>query len=137
VGRSAIRDQAEQLTDLRSRAGTLLAAASIAGTFAGATHGSIDTMAALALIAYLCNLAACIYVLLPHELSIEVRGTVLLGARKETGASDAEAFEAVVQWLEQVRAGNSGSLRRLKNWYTAAAAALGAEVVLWILTLAT
>jgi hypothetical protein len=42
-----------------------------------------------------------------------------------------------VQWLEQVRAGNSGSLRRLKNWYTAAAAALGAEVVLWILTLAT
>jgi hypothetical protein len=48
MGRSAVKDQSEQLTDLRSRAGTLLAAASIAGTFAGATHGSIDTLAALA-----------------------------------------------------------------------------------------
>jgi hypothetical protein len=76
-------------------------------------------------------------VLLPHELAIEFRGTVLLAARAETGASDEEAFEAVVQWLEQVRAGNNGSLRKLKNWYTAAAGALGAEVVLWILTLAT
>jgi hypothetical protein len=136
LGRSAIKNQADQLTDLRSRAGTLLAAASIAGTFAGVTHGSIDTMAALALFAYLCSVGACIYVLLPHDLSTEFRGTVLLSAREEAGASDEEVFEALVQWLEQVRAANNGKLRGLKGWYTAAAAALGVEVVLWILTLA-
>jgi hypothetical protein len=119
MGRSAVKDQADQLNDLRSRAGTLLAAA------------------AIALIAYLCCVGACIYVLLPHELSIEFRGTVLLKSRDEVGASDEEAHEAVVQWLENVRADNSGKLRKLKEWYTAAAIALGAEVAFWILTLAT
>ena len=137
MARSAVKDQADQLIDLRSRAGTLLAAASIAGTFAGATHGSIDTLATLALVAYVCSLGACIYVLLPHELSVEFRGSVLLAAREETGANDEEAYEVVVDWLEQVRGGNNGKLRQLKAWYTAAAVALGLEVVLWIMTLAT
>lgn len=138
MARAAITDQATQLTDLRSRTGTLLAAASIAGTFAGATHGSIDTLAAFALFAYVCNLGACIYVLLPiHELVLEFRGTVLLSAQREVGASDEEAFESVVNWLEELRGGNNGKLRKLKAWYTVAAVALGLEVVLWIMTLAT
>jgi hypothetical protein len=73
---------------------------------------------------------------LAHELSTGFRGTVLLSVRAAAEATDEEAFEVVVQWLEQLRAGNNAKLRRLKDWYAVAAGALGAEVLLWILTVA-
>jgi hypothetical protein len=68
LGRSAVHDQAERLSDLRTRAGTLLAAASISGSFLGVKHGTLDTITVLALIAYFANVAAVIYTLLPHKL---------------------------------------------------------------------
>jgi hypothetical protein len=52
LSRSAVTDQAERLGDLRTRAGTLLAAAAIAGSFSGVTHGTLDTVAVFALLAY-------------------------------------------------------------------------------------
>jgi hypothetical protein len=137
LSRSAVNDQAARLSDLRTRAGTLLAAASIAGSFSGVTHGQFDAVVALALIAYVVNLVACIYVLLPHELSTEFRGGALLRVQRESDATDEEAFEAVVQWLEQVRDRNAPKLDVLTRWYAAAAVALGLEVILWIVALAT
>jgi hypothetical protein len=137
LSRAAVKDQAERLSDLRTRAGTLLAAASIAGSFSGLTHGSLDAVAVAALIAYVASVGACIYVLLPHELATEFRGGALLRAQGETGATEDEAFRATVRWLEEVRDGNAGKLGELTRWYAAAAVALGVEVTLWIVALAT
>jgi hypothetical protein len=137
LSRSAVKDQASRLSDLRTRAGTLLAAASIAGSFSGVTHGALDVVAAAALVAYVTSVAACIYVLMPHRLSTEFRGGVLLNAIREVEATDDEAHEAVVQWLENVRDNNAIKLDDLTRWYAAAAIALGVEVVLWIVALAT
>jgi hypothetical protein len=136
LSRSAVNDQAERLSDLRSRAGTLLAAASIAGSFSGLTHGTLDTVAALALIAYVASVGACIYVLMPHRLSTEFRGSVLLRASREAGATDEEAYESAVNWLERIRSQNATKLDDLTRWYAAAAIALGVEVSLWIVALA-
>jgi hypothetical protein len=52
LSRSAVQDKAGRLSDLRTRAGTLLAAASISGSLLGVTHGTLDTVSVLPLIAY-------------------------------------------------------------------------------------
>jgi hypothetical protein len=134
LSRAALRDQAERLSDLRTRAGTLLAAASIAGSFLGVTKGTIDTLAVLALIAYLLSVGTAVYTLLPHELTTEFRGTALLRVAREVDATDDEAYEATVNWLEEIRDENFGMLDALARWYVASAVALGIEVILWTLS---
>jgi hypothetical protein len=137
LSRSAVQDQAHRLSDLRTRAGTLLAAASIAGSFLGVTKGTIDTLAVLALIAYAGSVGAAIYTLLPHTLKTEFRGSSLLDVSREVEATDDEAYESVVRWLEAIRDDNADVLDNLTKWYVASAGALGAEVVLWSLALTT
>jgi hypothetical protein len=134
LSRAALRDQAERLSDLRTRAGTLLAAASIAGSFVGVTRGTIDTLALLALVAYLVSVGTAVYTLLPHELTTEFRGSALLRVAREADATDDEAYEAAVNWLERIRGDNVGMLDTLARWYVASAVALGIEVVLWALS---
>jgi hypothetical protein len=135
LSRSAVQDQADRLSDLRTRAGTLLAAASISGSFLGVTHGTLDTVAILALVAYLVSVGAAIYTLLPHKLSTEFRGTVLLRDSRKVEATDEEAYESAVRWLEVTRGENAAVLDGLTRWYVVAAVALGVEVVLWIVAL--
>jgi hypothetical protein len=135
LSRSAVQDQADRLSDLRTRAGTLLAAASISGSFLGVTHGTLDTVAILALVAYLVSVGAAIYTLLPHKLSTEFRGTVLLRDSRKVEATDEEAYESAVRWLEVTRGENAAVLDDLTRWYVVAAVALGVEVVLWIVAL--
>jgi hypothetical protein len=136
LSRSTMRDQADRLRDLRTRTGMLLASASIAGSFSGATRGVLDTYAVCALFAYLICVGACLYVLMPHTLATEFRGSVLLKTAHEADATDQEAYEAVVPWIEQVRDENAIKLDDLTRWYAVGAVALGFEVTLWILALA-
>jgi hypothetical protein len=112
----------------------LLAAASIAGSFLGVTKGTIDTLALFALIAYLLSVGTAVYTLLPHELTTEFRGTALLRVAREVDATDDEACEATVNWLEEIRDENFGTLDALARWYVASAIALGVEVILWTLS---
>jgi hypothetical protein len=137
LSRSAVNDQAHRLSDLRTRAGTLLAAASISGSFLGVTHGTLDTVAVLALIAYLVSVGAAIYTLMPHLLKTEFRGSVLLGIGREIDATDDETYEAITGWLEVTRDENAIVLDKLTKWYVAAAGALGVEVILWTVALTT
>jgi hypothetical protein len=54
-----LSEQEKRLADLRSRSGTILAGASIAGSFLATKNGDVDTFAALAIVAYvLCVVAA-------------------------------------------------------------------------------
>ena len=67
----ALAEQERALTALRTRAGTVLAAASIAGSFLGTktSQGSLDVLSILALVAFVGCVATTIYVLLPHEFA--------------------------------------------------------------------
>jgi hypothetical protein len=132
--RGSLSEQEQRLSDLRTRAGTILAAASIAGSFLAAKNGSIDTPAVLAIVAYVACVGAAVYVLLPHELVLEFRGSVVNELEYERGGGLEAAYEAVTEWLEDFHESNAGALRALGRWYTVACAALAVEVVLWTLS---
>jgi hypothetical protein len=134
LSRGSLSEQEKRLSELRSRAGTVLAAASIAGSFLATKHGEIDTTAALAIVAYVVSVTTAIYVLLPHELVLEFRGSVVNETEQEIGGGLEAAYEAVTGWLEEFHAHNRSKLEALGRWYTASCAALGVEVVLWTLS---
>lgn len=78
---------------------------------------------------------AAVYVLLPHELVLEFRGSVVNELEYERGGGLDAAYEAVTEWLEDFHESNAGTLRGLGRWYTIACAALGVEVLLWTLSI--
>jgi hypothetical protein len=102
LSRSALTDQSERVSDLRTRAGTILAAASIAGSFLGVTNGGIDTLAALALLAYLVSVGAAVSTLLPHRLATEFRG-------RRCCASHRRSVRPTTRRTRQPSAGSSAS----------------------------
>ena len=65
----------------------------------------------------------------------EFRGSVVTELEYERGGGLEAAYGAVTEWLEEFHESNAGSLRMLGRWYTSACAALGAEVVLWTLSI--
>lgn len=134
----AIEQQERRLHELRSRSGTLVAAASLAASVLGAQaarSGQLETLAGVAIVAYLCCVLAALYLLLPHRLVLEFRGSVLADLATEAGAEADEATRVAAQWIEGFHEHNRGVLRRLSAWYSAALIAVGAEVVLWTVSL--
>jgi hypothetical protein len=99
---NALAEQERALSSLRSRAGAVLAAASIAGAFLGAktSHGSLDTWGVLALISFALSLGSAIWVLLPHEFVFAFRGESLLGESDHRGVRDVtEAYRPAGIWI--------------------------------------
>jgi hypothetical protein len=74
---------------------------------------------------------ASVYVLLPHSLVLEFRGSVVTELDVELGGGLDAAYGAVTEWLEEFHEQNRDKLSTLTRWFTASCAALGAEVVLW------
>ncbi len=132
--RTALAEQENRLRDLRSRAGTLLAAASIAGSFLATKQGDVDTTALLAILAYVASVGTAVYVLLPHALVFEFRGSVITDLEQELGGGVDTVYPAVTEWLEVFHEENSAKLQTLTRWYTASCVAVGVEVVLWTLS---
>ena len=132
----AVEEQESRLTDLRSRTGTLLAAASLAASFLGGQSirtGELQLLGVLAIIAYAICVGACIKVLLPHRLVFSFRGSVLLHAARTAAVEELEeALEAAMGWIESFIDSNRSQLDALTRWYTGACLALGLEIVLWL-----
>ena len=134
LSRSALIEQEKRLSDLRSRGGTLLAAASIAGSFLATKQGDLDTTAVLAILAYVAAVGTAVYVLLPHKLVFEFRGSVITELEQEIGGGLQAAYTAVTEWFESFQDQNSLRLESLTRWYTASCVAVAVEVVLWTLS---
>lgn len=78
-----IEQQEKRLGEIRTRGGTLVAAASIAASVLGAQAartGELELLGAAAIVAYVICVLAALYVLLPHQLVLEFRGSVLYSA---------------------------------------------------------
>ena len=133
----AVEEQEARLGDLRGRAGTLLAAASVAASFLGGQSGRVGTLpllGVLAVLAYVCCVGACIKVLLPHRLVFAFRGSILVrAARQATLTNVDDALVTATDWIERFLDANRAQLDGLSVWYTAACLALGLEIVLWLL----
>jgi hypothetical protein len=135
----ALREQERAVAALRTRAGTVLAAASVSGSFLGTkvSHGSLDVWAVLALIAFVLCVGAAIYVLLPHKLVFAFRGQALLAVSDHEGIDDVtEAYRALGIWIEPMLESNRDTIADLSDWFTISCALLTAEVILWTISLA-
>lgn len=134
----ALEEQERAATALRTRAGTILAAASIAGSFltTKASSGSLDGWAIAALVTFALCLASSIWVLLPHEFVFAFRGEALLAETDRLGVRDVtEAYRAASMWIEPNIDRNRQQLSRMSGWFTVSCVLLAAEVVLWTLSL--
>jgi hypothetical protein len=135
----ALREQERAVAALRTRAGVVLAAASVSGSFLGTkvSHGSLDVWGVLALVTFVACVAAAIYVLLPHKLVFAFRGQTLLAASDHEGIDDvSEAYRAAGIWIEPMLESNRDQIADLSDWFTISCALLTAEVILWTISLA-
>jgi hypothetical protein len=135
----ALAEQERALGGLRARAGTLVAAASISGSFLGAkaNHGSLDVLAILALGPFVLCLTSAIWILLPHKLVFAFRGNALLAESDHRGVQDVtEAYRAAGIWIESYLDANRDRIENLSNWLTISCTLLAVEVILWTVSVA-
>jgi hypothetical protein len=134
---NALARQEHALAGLRARAGTVLAAASVAGSFFGAktNHGSLGVWGALGMIAFGLSVGSAIWILLPHELVFSFRGRSLLAESDHRGVSNVtEAYRTASVWVEPHLENNRRKLASLSDCLATSCALLVAEVILWTLS---
>lgn len=74
--------------------------------------------------------------LLPHRLVLEFRGSAMLQAADAVdGASLDEVLRSASGWIERFHEDNRDELARMAWWYTVSCAALGLEIILWVVSL--
>jgi|CZKG01.1.fsa_nt_gi hypothetical protein len=135
---SALAEQERALSGLRVGAGTILGAASIAGSFLGARAGShtLSAWTVLATISYAMCFGSAIWVLLPRELVLAFGGAELMEEGDRRGIVDVtEAYRAADNWIEPRLRANRRKLDRLADWLTASCVLLAIEVILWTISL--
>ena len=133
----ALAEQERALSALRARAGTILAAASVAGAFLGAktTHGSLDAWGILALVSFVLSVGGAIWVLLPHEFVFAFCGEVLLAESDHLGVREVtEAYRAAGLWTAPHLRTNASKIAALSSWLTASCVLLASEIILWTLS---
>ncbi|MDE3134641.1 MAG: hypothetical protein KGL15_11275 [Acidobacteriota bacterium] len=133
----ALAEQERAVNALRARAGTIVAAASISGSFLGAEvgHGSLGGWGVGALVVFVLCLASAIWVLLPHELTFAFRGEALLAVSDHEGVEDVtEAYRAAGIWIEPYLDSNRDTIATLSSWFTASCMLLAGEVILWTIS---
>jgi hypothetical protein len=137
---ASIAEQERTLANLRGGAGTVLGAASIAGSFLGAhiAGRSLDVWASLATVAFVLCSGTAIWVLIPRDFAFAFNGGDLMAA---TDARDvaalAESYRAVCRWIEPRLELNRRTLDGLASWLTRACVLLAIEVVLWTMSITT
>lgn len=135
----ALGEQERSLSGLRTRAGTVLAAASISGSFLGtkASQGSLDVWSILALLSFGFVFLSGIWVLLPRKFTFSFAGSSLLAESDRTGGAHVDqAYRAAVLWMDPYVAENRNAIERLFNVFSWSCVLLAAEIVLWTISLA-
>ncbi len=133
-----LTEQERALSGLRAGAGTVLGAASIAGSFLGAkvTSGSLDASAILAMVSFALCFGCAIWVLLPHDLAFAVGGEELLALSDEQDVRDvAEAYRTASSWLDPHVRSNNRTVAQLSSWLSVSCILLAVEVTMWTVSL--
>jgi hypothetical protein len=135
---AALAEQERSLSGLRARTGTVLAAASVAGSFLGARtgHGSLDIWGIMALAAFALCAASAIWILLPHGLEFAFRGDRVFATSDRRAITDmAEAYRIAESWMETSVAENRPVIAGLSYWLTVSCLLLAVEIVLWTVSI--
>lgn len=97
-----LAEQERAVSALRACAGTVLAAASIAGSFLGArtSHGSLDGWGVMAMAAFALCSGSATWVLLPHKFVFAFRGQALLAVSEGPGTRGVtDAYRTAGSWI--------------------------------------
>lgn len=136
----ALASQERALGELRQRAGTVLAAAPISGSFLGAqalTRHGLHIVAVLALIALAGSVLISLLVLLPREGMIFAIDAPTLYTELYPHADDPrEVHRRLAYWLQSFQQGNEKKIKVLVRRFELAVVALALEITLWALQLA-
>ena len=129
-----LAEQERTAAALQSRAGTVLAAASVAGSFlaASAGHRTLGGWALAAMLAFLLCSTTAIRVLMPHPFVFAFRGGALLRALQTGSPADvAEGYRAMEAWIEPQLRANRQRITLLEELLSASCLLLALEVLLW------
>ncbi len=130
----ALEEQERLLSELRTRTGTLITAASLIASFVGAqslARGGLDLWTGSGLLAFSASLALSVYVLLPKEgLIFALDGPEAYVALYEVRGDEPEIFRRLTYWLQGFRAKNQTTIARLTRRFTFAGLALLLEIAL-------
>jgi hypothetical protein len=135
----ALTEQERALTGLRMCAGTVLGAASVAGSFLGAraAHGSLGVWAVLGMLSFALCFGCAIRVLLPHDFVVGAAGQELLAVSDDRGVHDVtDAYRTAGGWLDRHLQKNRRTVARVSSWLSLSCILLAVEVALWTLSLA-
>ncbi len=136
----ALRQQEGTLSDLRSRTGTLLTAASLVASFLGGRAIDLEGLSALNIVgglAYLATILISVYLLAPTStLEFAIRGSEAYEYFVQRGIDLQEAHRTMAYWIDERHAKNKGRIDFLILLFAAACLAFVPEVVSWSLSLA-
>jgi hypothetical protein len=132
--------QSAVLDELRSRAGTLIAAASVSSAFLGAAtlrgSHSLNGSSVAAIVVFGVVIALCIYVLWPAKDWVFVHNAKLLLEKYMThGVPLSEMYERMTCDNAGYRQTNAKRINYRFMAFRVACAGLGADVILWLLAL--
>jgi hypothetical protein len=135
---SALAEQERAVSSLRSCAGTVLGAASVAGSFLGSRFAarSSSACAVLAIVAFALCVGTAIWVLIPRSIALAVDGDELMA----DGEGDArleidEVYRAAARWTRPQVELNRRKINPLADWLTVSCGLLAVEIVVWTISL--
>jgi hypothetical protein len=132
IAAQALGQQEQALTELRTRTGTLLTAASLIASFLGGqalAREGLSLWILLALGAFGISVVLCIYVLLPKDgLIFALDAPETYGALYEVRDDDEEVDRRLAYWLQSFREANHPTVKRLTSAFELAGFALLAEI---------
>lgn len=136
----AIELQARMLDELRSRCGTLIAAASVTTAFLGSAaleHSSLDAVAVLALLAFLGVLGLALWILMPRAGWAFSLGadTLLLDWQNQRCGDLAEMKAFLARQIEANWATNDQVIKAFCIKFSVATCLLGTDALLWTIKL--
>jgi hypothetical protein len=135
----ALEEQEAVLTELRARAGVLLAATALVASFLGAralSDGSL-WLSAPGFLATLISILLCVYVLVPSpRVTFAVLAIPAYLHFTQIQADLAEAHRALAYWNQEAWERNQPVIERLVPCFRASCWAPVVSVVLWSLKLA-
>jgi hypothetical protein len=134
----ALAAQERALAGLRTRAATVLATASIAGSLLGAEAGrsTLNAWGALGLASFVLCLGSAVWVLMAHELLLGFDGQTLLAESDHGETTEiTDAYRAVSAWIERRLTLNRNRIARLSGWLTVSSVMLTTEIILWTISL--
>lgn len=126
------------MSALRARASTLLAAASVAGSFFGAktTHGALGGWGISAMICFAFCAVSAIWVILPHPFAFAFRGMNVVAGQDFGDTDDLPgAYRSATVWMQAIQRVNQNTIGGMSNCLTLACVLLAAEIILWTVSL--